>query len=172
MPVGMSIKLPWERGEQLSNFADALGISHSDAVGLLLDHAHKAGLTEELSLPGFGVTRDGERFDISISGFTLRGLSNVQAESFAVNLDAVASRAGAIVLDMDQPRPVEMHRRGNGVILSLGPVESRYDVSAEQRALLSCGVAKAIAKRICQKINERTADVEKLLADLELGEDA
>jgi hypothetical protein len=169
MAYGMSIKVPIERGQQLAAFADAHGLNMGEAIGALLDHGARTGLGNSQALPGMEVAAKGGHVEIALSGFTLRPLTVVQAESFATGLRKAATTPGAAILDLDMPDTIELSRKGAGVVLSV----SRKGEPGFKR-VFACGVVKALAERIEDAARSVRAveleDVESLICDLDLSE--
>jgi hypothetical protein len=161
MAYGMSIKVPIERGQQLTAFADAHGLNMGEAIGALLDHGARTGLGNSQALPGIEVAAKGSHVEIALSGFTLRPLTVAQAESFAAELRKAATTPGAAILDLDMPDTIELSRKGAGVVLSV----SREGETGFKR-VFACGVVKAMADRIHDAAMH---DVEHLIGDLDLS---
>ena len=119
MATRMALQIPIERGHQFAAFADAQGLNHGEAIGALLDHAAKTGLTVALALPGTEIDAQGDYIEIKLDGCALSPLTVSQARSFAAELQRVATMPGAAVLDMDTPDIIEISRRGAGVMVAV-----------------------------------------------------
>jgi len=97
----MSLRITTQRGAQLAAFAKARGFNHSEAIGALIDHAQKTGLTEPLAFPGveIGVTNDGT-VAITLNHLQL-SLTFAQGRSLASSVRRVATTPCSAVLDID-----------------------------------------------------------------------
>ncbi len=169
MQFGMSIRVPVEQGERLSAIADTHGVPIGEVIGLLLDHGARTGLGNTLALPGIEITAKRELVEVKIDGITLRPHSVVQAQSFAASLRSVTTTSRG-TLNMDCPDPIEVTRRGAGIVVTV----SRADVTIVSR-VFSRGVVKAVADQLEEASRlalaaTETQSVEQLLGDLEVGD--
>jgi hypothetical protein len=156
----LAINLPFERGQQLRDLAAEKGLTITDTVGLLIDHAAANGLGTP-ALPGFDITATGGAVHIKFDAYVLT-LSAADARSVAQSLRAVAIRGG-VHLNMDLPETVEITRKGTAVVIT---------IHGERRAMvkktISCGVARAVADRL-EEAAGAIVPIRELLGDLEEG---
>jgi hypothetical protein len=158
-----------EQGERLSALADMHGVPNGEVLGLLLDHGARTGFGNTLALPGIEITAKGDRVEIKIDTIPLRPHSAAQSQSVAASLRSVASASRA-TLNMDCPDPIEVTRRGNGVVVTV----CRDGVTIVCR-VFSPGVARAFADRLEEAsrlalVTTELETVEQLLGDLDLGD--
>jgi hypothetical protein len=179
----MSIKVTAERGEQLREFARLKSLGIGESIGCLLDHAVTTGLVRELALPDIGIEATDDSVCLQVGGIKV-GLSALGAKSLADNLQKVASKPGAAVLDMDNPHYIiELCRQGRAVVLRIAKNDEKVGLFARTFA---CDVARALASRIAaaakqaaqatapKSEGEHLVDqdaVEALMADLEITEE-
>ena len=121
----MSLRITTQRGAQLAAFAKARGFNHSEAIGALIDHAQKTGLTEPLAFPGveIGVTNDGT-VAITLNHLQL-SLTFAQGRSLASSVRRVATTPCSAVLDIDAGT-IEIRRIGAAVALRAGDRECAF----------------------------------------------
>ena len=136
----ISIRVPYERGTQLRNLAEGLGLTVTDAIGALLDHGARTGLGT-LAIPGFDITvKDHVIFVVDVA---VMSFSAEQARSLASCVRPVASGRRPAMLYMDRFNTVEITRTGGAVVLKI------YEHGAVVvQKTVSRGVAKAVADRI------------------------
>ncbi len=170
----ISIRVPFERGTQLRDLAEAKGITVTDAIGLLLDHAARTGL-EIPEMPGFDITINDERTHVVmvIGKIGTTTLSVANARSVAENIRVVASGRRHATLDMDCVNPLEISRAGAAVVITI-----RGEHGVVVKKTISCGVAIAVADRLEQGAdfidaeeygNVTLANIRQLVGDLEAG---
>jgi len=134
------ILLPDERAEQLKRFADAEGLTISDAVGALIRLAIEAGKIPD-ELPGFEVTRHGKSVKIDTGAWT-RTLTRDLAKSYADQIRAVTRP----ILTPGKGNPfmpipdLSVTRRGVGVKL--------VDQKSGTEKTVAPGVAEDVARLI------------------------
>jgi hypothetical protein len=163
MQRAMSFRFPFERGQQLADFAYTHRLSMGDALGALLDHGAKTGLGNKLALPGIEITVRGDMVHVRLEGFELRPLCSAQAKSLAGDWRKAATTPGAGILDLDGPDIIETKRRGNGVA-----VRVERDGNTIIHRIYAASVAKGMADRLDDAAAQTMTkeEVEELVRDL------
>jgi hypothetical protein len=177
MNDSISLSVPYERGTQLRDLAVAHGVTVTDAVGLLLDHAARTGLGK-LAKSGFDISPFDDSVLLEIDNIEIRQFSFVEARAIANSLRQAATTGGAI-LDTGCDPMVEISRAGAAVVIQI-----HRQPGAVLRKAITRGVARAVADRLEEAITKNTTaliihdaiagarNVEQMLGDHDHGDDS
>ncbi len=177
MNNSISLRVPYERGTQLRDLAERYGITVTDAVGLLIDHAGRTGLGK-LAMPGFDISPFDDSVLLEIDNIEIRQFSFVEARSIANSLRQAATTGGAI-LDAGCDPMVEISRAGAAVVIQI-----HRQPGAVLRKAITRSVARAVADRLEEAITKNTTaliihdaiagarNVEQMLGDHDHGDDS